>query len=249
MKSILIAASLIGITACAPLASRPADTLPPPPDTISHRLAPASKVIPIDNEWSEYINVDLGISIRFPRQVLQDSPFIRDTENPIVPVYVVEQGEVVTFARDRNPTWAYDGFPPETYVDADISVRHPYYSPEYINEDPRYQWQMYVAKADTIEDVNAFIRRAYGDGCDRVTEEHGSRYDDRPGTLTFTVSPDAPDCPGWYPLGGVVTWYQHKNVVVGIQPGWTGHLTKPYYVDPSGSEADYYEFQVNFIES
>ncbi len=212
----------------------PAATLPA--EVIVNTSADLPEVRPVDDEWSEYINHLLGISVRFPKIVLEDMAYKADAENPTVEVHVIQQGEVVTFARDRNPTIGYAIAADTPFVQTDRTVRHPYYSSAYL-EDPAYPYQIYLAKAETIDDLRAFIQRAYGKGC-MVDEAAASRYDDRPGVLTFTVGPAGETCPGSYPAGDVVTWYQDKKVAVGVQPGWQGKFAKPFAVK-SGDDAAY----------
>jgi hypothetical protein len=164
-----------------------------------------------------------------------------------VPVRVIENGEVITFSRGYNLDISHlDASGNATRAEEDLSTRHPYYSQAYLNEPlfVHYPYQIYAAKADSMADVRAFMQRAYGEGC-TVDENMGSRYDNRPGVLTFAVEPKVPTCPGYYPIGDVVTWYQDQHVVVGIQPGWTGNFARPYATKLD--EKNYYDISVEVL--
>lgn len=217
-------------------------------DTGSHQLAATSEVRATDQEWNEYINHDLGIAIPFPKQVLEATMYDPNSEtHPTVPVRVIEDGEVITFSRGYNLDISHlDEAGNATKAAEDLTVRHPYYSQAYLQDPiyPHYPYQIYAAKADSIADVGAFIQRAYGEGC-TVDEKMGSRYDNRPGVLTFSIEPQVESCPGYYPIGDVVTWYQNEHVVVGIQPGWTGNFLRPY--PTKLDEKNYYELKVRML--
>lgn len=190
----------------------------------------ATEVRSIDDEWNEYMNHSLGFSIAFPKRVLEDTLYDPNSDNPSVPVEVIENGEIITFSRGYSLDLAHlDSSGHATRGYEDLSVRRPYFSLAYLDEPhyAHYPYQIYVAEADSIEDVGAFMRRAYGDGC-TVDEDRGRWSDDLPGALMFTVGPEVENCPGYYPVGDVVTWYRNQKLVVGEQPGWDGNFAKPY---------------------
>src|SRR5436853_6883425 len=63
-----------------------------------HQLASTSEVRSLDTEWNEYINHSLGISIKFPKQVREDSSNNTDRNNPFVPIKVTANGKIITFS-------------------------------------------------------------------------------------------------------------------------------------------------------
>lgn len=199
----------------------------------------STEVRSVDAEWNEYINHALGISIKFPKRVLEDGPYIRGGQNPTVPIRLVESGEVITFSRGFNFDFGHPdakGEPPR--VQEDLSTRHPRFSANYLN-DVSYPYQIYVAGITTLDELKSFMRRTYGEGC---IPGPPSTYDGKPGMETFSIYDDGHMvCPSVYSIGDIVIWNTEKNVAVGYQTR-TGNFTKPYFVDPSYN--NYYEIRV-----
>ena len=208
------------------------------------QLPSTSEVRSVDDEYNEYINHALGFSVKIPKRVLAAGHYLQDQDNPTVPIRMVESGEVLTFSRPFYPVWPYKHTASGVLsVNEDLSSRHPYFNTKYEN-DPGYPYQIYMAKAETIDDVRAFMKRAYGDGC-TVDEKEGSMYDNPPGLMTFTVGPSVSNCPGYAPVGDVLSWYRNNHVVIGKQAPPGVYFAKPY--NPIDMHTDY-DFNVSLIQ-
>lgn len=219
-----------------------------PEDAVIHKLSPTSEIRPIDAEWSEYINHDLGIFIKFPKKVLIEGPYGQGGENPTVPLRVIENGEVITFSRSYKLNYQYlDEAGNAKKVMQDLSVRTPYFSGKYIN-DLSYPYQIYISKAENMDALKQFVERTYGEGC---VPEGPSTYTDKPGIQTFTIADDNSNkCNSVYPVGDVVTWNPEKGTAVGTQAPSVDYFTKPYYVDPyDPAQQNIYDIQIEGLIS
>jgi hypothetical protein len=228
MKKILLALPFITLLSGCGATTRP---LPKPqtqttsapataPTSTIEKISDHSDVRSIDSEWNEYTNHDLGISIQFPKKIYSEDWSFSD--GMIYPLHVIENGEVLTFSMGRHQSAFHtdkNGHPIQ--INEDLSIRHPYYSATYLN-DEHYPAQIYLAKATSTQALNAFAARTYGAGC---VLDGPSWYEDRPGIETFAVN-NAPHkkCPGSYDIGDVVTWNQQKGVAIGIQPAGSMHV-------------------------
>ena len=213
---------------------------------MDHELSSTSEVRSVDSEYNEYINHALGVSIKVPKAVLADGPYLQDQANPAVPVRIIEQGEIITFSRPSYPAWHYANTASGALtVPEDLSPRQPYYLPAYL-DIPGYPYQMYIARADTIDDVKALVKRAYGAGC-MVDDARSSTYEDRAGLMTFTLGPNEQECASYTTVGDSVLWYRNEHVAIGYQPMAIGNFTKPYFLVPYGNVSTLYDFPVTVV--
>ena len=200
----------------APQAQATSTMITAPTSTIE-KISDISDVRSMNSEWNEYTNHSLGISIQFPKEIYSED--WSSSDGSIYPLRVIENGEIITFSMGRHQSAFHtdkNGQPIQ--INEDLSIRHPYYSAAYLN-DERYPAQIYLAKATSTQELNKFTTRAYGIGCVLGDE---SSYEDRPGVKTYTVN-NAPHkkCPSYYPVGDIVIWNPQKGVVIGIQPAGT----------------------------
>ncbi len=215
MKKLLQFVSLVLFAGCAPGQQI---ATPVPEEVVVHQLSATSEVRSVDTDLNEYLNHALGVSIKFPKRILENPYGVSATT---VPVKIIENGEVITFSRG----YVVDPMANEDEVvkiQQDFTVRHPYYKPQYL-DDLRYPYQIYLAKAETFDDVKAFVERVYGEGC-TVIEEEAAGHIDRPGYKGMVVEAANKNCENPYHLGDYVQWYSLQKFVSAKQPGWTGNF-------------------------
>lgn len=211
-------------------------------ESVVHQISANSEVKMLDNEWSVYENRYLGIEVKFPTKALEDSPTTMETDkDAIIPVKVIENGEIVTFSRGYMVDRGGGGKSYERVAE-DLSVRKPYYAHEYL-DDLSYPYQVYMAKINNADELGDFVRRVYGEGC---ALDGPSTYQDKPGIEYFAIGGDESNCQGFYPIGDVVSWNAVKGSAFGIQPGGFGHFYVPNLENLIERDL-YYELEVGWV--
>jgi hypothetical protein len=189
-------------------------------------VSSTSDVRVINDEFSEYRNHEFDFSIRFPSKIFDNGQHgfsILENTGAYINVRVIENGEVITLARDYVLDWSNPDVEQHSIpVSEDYSVRTPRFKLSYL-DDPKYPYQIYVAKVTNDEELRQFVERIYGKGC--VLSNSPWSFAGREDTLAYSIEGNAAEgCESVYPLGDVVMWNTKKNVAIGRQPGGTGRI-------------------------
>lgn len=152
---------------------------------------------------SQYHSPHYDITVTYPTTVARNPG-----DDALVPVRVVEDGEIISFVR----------------ADQTLEPHAPYY-PNYAPNQYPYESpaQLYVAKVTNETELKEFVQRAYGSDC---LPGGPSFYGDNGILQTYTVTSNGSDCPGAFPVGDIVRWNTQKHVAIGIQTMGDG-LYKP----------------------
>lgn len=243
MKRFISVCSLLVLTSCAVNSQQIGVTTSPSAvlNTNLYQLASYSEVKSFNDEWNEYVNHQLNIVIKFPKYVVDEPVYDPTIKRPLQSMHVVENGEIISFLQDYKLDHDHlDQNSLPIKVTQQAVVKTPYYLPQYQN-DPSYPYQIYLAQAKDIEQVQAFAERAYGASC---LLSSPSGYTDRPGIQAFNLlNKPGKKCPNFYDVGDIVIWNADKQAVIGLQPGFCCGFLKPYHVNKSTSL--YYQLEVD----
>ena len=220
-----------------PPGSSSAKETTPSPGLTTPSTTEESKIVSLDETWNLYTNNQYGFSIKFPKKSTGAAPCLWSTENGdhsyrpksgLVPVAVLEKGNLVYLTHEF--TYKLTGEENEGGRSFFSGCDKQIISLTNV-QDESIGWQIEIKEINSDEELTAFIKSTYGQGCQLGQKKPSTQE----GVFDVEIPSDHDTC--WMNFRYVLKYVPEKKRVF----SWGMGQASAFFLEQNGNYTHYDE--------